>query len=258
MAVTPSFRVDDQIAIVTGSGSGMGRAFAQALAGAGADVVITELPGREALAAETAALVQAQGRRALTLSLDVTQVASIRAMVEKVVTEWGRIDILINNAGMNIRKWAVDVTEQDWDTVVDTDLRGAFFCAQLVGKHMIQRGKGGRIVNTASQVGLVGYTERVAYCAAKAGVINMTRVLAIEWARHGITVNAIAPTFVNTPLVAALLESEEVRQEVLSRIPLGRLAEPEDIVGAVLYLASPAAAMVTGHTLVVDGGWTAI
>src|SRR5512136_249147 len=258
MAVTPSFRVDDQIAIVTGSGSGMGRAFAQALAGAGADVVITELPGRESLAAETAALVQAQGRRALTLSLDVTQVASIRAMVEKVVTEWGQIDILINNAGMNIRKWAVDVTEQDWDTVVNTDLRGAFFCAQLVGKHMIQRGKGGRIINTASQVGLVGYTERVAYCAAKAGVINMTRVLAIEWAQHGITVNAIAPTFVNTPLVAALLTSEEIRQEVLNRIPLGRLAEPEDIVGAVLYLASPAAAMVTGHTLVVDGGWTAI
>jgi NAD(P)-dependent dehydrogenase (short-subunit alcohol dehydrogenase family) len=123
---------------------------------------------------------------------------------------------------------------------------------------MIQRGKGGRIISTASQVGLVGYTERVAYCASKAGVINMTRVLAIEWARHGITVNAIAPTFVNTPLVAALLEAEEVRREVLSRIPLGRLAEPEDIVGAVLYLASPAAAMVTGHTLVVDGGWTAI
>ena len=258
MAATPSFRVDDQIAIVTGSGSGMGRAFAQALAGAGADVVITELPGREALAAETAALVQAQGRRALTLSLDVTQVASIRAMVEKVVTEWGQIDILINNAGMNIRKWAVDVTEQDWDAVVNTDLRGAFFCAQSVGKAMIQRGKGGRIISTASQVGLVGYTERVAYCAAKAGVVNMTRVLAIEWARHGITVNAIAPTFVNTPLVAALLESEEVRREVLSRIPLGRLAEPEDIVGAVLYLASPAAAMVTGHTLVIDGGWTAI
>jgi 2-deoxy-D-gluconate 3-dehydrogenase len=258
MTMTPSFRVDDQIAIVTGSGSGMGRAFAQALAGAGADVVITELPGREALAAETAALVQAQGRRALTLSLDVTQVASIRAMVEKVVTEWGQIDILINNAGMNIRKWAVDVTEQDWDAVVDTDLRGAFFCAQLVGKAMIQRGKGGRIISTASQIGLVGYTERVAYCAAKAGVVNMTRVLAIEWARHRITVNAIAPTFVNTPLVAALLEAEEVRREVLSRIPLGRLAEPEDIVGAVLYLASPAAAMVTGHTLVVDGGWTAI
>ena len=119
MAVIPSFRLDNQIAIVTGSGSGMGRAFAQALAEFGADVVITELPGREALADETAALVQAQGRRALTLSLDVTQVASIRAMVEKVVTEWGQIDILINNAGMNIRQWAVDVTEQDWDTVIN-------------------------------------------------------------------------------------------------------------------------------------------
>ncbi|MBI5033706.1 MAG: glucose 1-dehydrogenase [Chloroflexi bacterium] len=258
MSAIPSFRVDDQIAIVTGSGSGMGRAFANALAGAGADVVITELPGREALAAETAAMVQAQGRRTLTLTLDVTQVASINSMVEQVVAQWGRIDILINNAGMNIRKWAVDVTEQDWDTVLDTDLRGVFFCAQLVGKHMIQRGKGGRIINTASQIGLVGYTERIAYCAAKAGVINLTRVLAIEWAQHQITVNAIAPTFVNTPLVAALLQSDQVRQEVISRIPLGRLAEPEDIVGAVLYLASPAAAMVTGHTLVIDGGWTAI
>ena len=258
MAVTPSFRLDNQIAVVTGSGSGMGRAFAQALAEYGADVVITELPGREALAAEAAALVRAQGRRALALRLDVTRIASIRAMVEKVVTEWGQIDILINNAGMNIRQWAVDVTEQDWDAVINTDLRGVFFCAQAVGKQMIQQGKGGRIINTASQIGLVGYTERVAYCAAKAGVINLTRVLAIEWARHGITVNAIAPTFVNTPLVAALLQSEEIRQEVVSRIPLGRLAEPEDIVGAVLYLASPAAAMVTGHTLVIDGGWTAI
>ncbi len=258
MTKTPSFRLDNQIALVTGSGSGMGRAFAQALAEAGADVAITELPGKEAAAAETAAMVRAAGRKALTLSLDVTQVASIQAMVERIVTEWGRIDILVNNAGMNIRKWAVDVTEADWDAVVDTDLRGAFFCAQAVGKHMIQRGGGGRIINTASQVGLVGYTERVAYCAAKAGVINLTRVLAIEWARHGITVNAIAPTFVNTPFVAALLQTPEIRQEVLSRIPMGRLAETEDIVGAVLYLASPAAAMVTGHTLVIDGGWTAI
>lgn len=258
MTVTPSFRLDDKIALVTGSGSGMGRTFAQGLAEAGADVVITELPGREAAAAETAALVRAAGRKALTLSLDVTQVASIHALVEQIVAEWGRIDILVNNAGMNIRKWAVDVTEADWDAVVNTDLRGAFFCAQAVGKHMIQRGQGGQIINTASQVGLVGYTERVAYCAAKAGVINMTRVLAIEWARHGITVNSIAPTFVNTPFVAALLQAPEIRQEVLSRIPMGRLAETEDIVGAVLYLASPAAAMVTGHTLVIDGGWTAI
>jgi 2-deoxy-D-gluconate 3-dehydrogenase len=221
-------------------------------------VVITELPGRENAAQETASQVEALGRRGMVLPLDVTQVDSIHEMIRHVLAEWDHIDILMNNAGMNIRKWAVDITEQDWDTVIDTDLRGAFFCAQSVGQHMIQRGKGGRIINTASQIGLVGYTERVAYCAAKAGVINLTRVLAIEWARHGITVNAIAPTFVNTPLVAKLLESDQVRQEVLSRIPLGRLAEPEDIVGAVVYLASPAAAMVTGHTLVIDGGWTAI
>jgi 2-deoxy-D-gluconate 3-dehydrogenase len=255
----PSFRLDGRIAIVTGAGSGMGKAFAIAFAGAGADVALTELPGKEALAEETAAQVRAAGRRALTIPLDVCRLPMIQEMVDRVVSEWGHLDILMNNAGMNIRKMAVDVTEPDWDKVLDTDLKGVFFCAQAVGKQMIRQGKGGKIINMASQIGLVAYHSRVAYCCAKAGVINLTRVLAYEWAPYKINVNAIAPTFVNTPFVEKLLQEDaELKQDVLSRIPLGRIAEPEDVTGAAVYLASSAANMVTGHTLLVDGGWTAV
>ena len=141
---------------------------------------------------------------------------------------------------------------------MDTDLKGVMFCSQAVGRHMIQRGKGGKIINMASQIGLVGYYQRISYCAAKAGVVNLTRVLALEWAPHNIKVNAIAPTFVRTPLVDALLQDESIREEVISRIPLGRVAEPEDVAGTAVFLASPASDFITGHTLLVDGGWTAI
>lgn len=255
----PSFRLDGRVALVTGAGSGMGKAFANAFAQAGADVALTELPGKEELAEATAAEVRAAGRRALVIPLDVCRLPMIQTMVDRVVDEWGQIDIAVNNAGMNVRKMAVDVTEDDWDRVLDTDLKGVFFCAQAVGKHMIARGKGGKIVNMASQIGLVAYHSRIAYCCAKAGVINMTRVLAYEWAKYKINVNAVAPTFVNTPFVAKLLQEDtELRQDVISRIPLGRVAEPEDVVGAVVYLAGPASDMVTGHTLLVDGGWTAV
>lgn len=254
----PVFRIDEQIAIVTGAGRGMGRMFAVALAAAGADVVVTELPGREADAEETAVEIRELGRRALVTSLDVTQTDSIQAMVKQVVDEWARIDILVNNAGINIRQFALDVTEDSWDSIEYVNQRGVFFCSKAVGQHMIERGGGGKIINIASQMGLVGDRERVVYCATKAAVINMTRVLAIEWASHGVNVNAVAPTYVRTPLVENLIQDKAIHDDIVRRIPLGRMAEPVDVAGAVVFLASPAAAFITGHTLVVDGGWTAV
>lgn len=253
-----SFRLDGRIAIVTGAGSGLGQAFATALAQAGADVVITELPGKEAAAEETARAVRAARRRALTVPLDVTALATIQSLVERVLDERDRIDILVNNAGINIPRLALEISEEDWDRVLDIDLKGVFFCAEAVARHMVARGGGGKIVNIASQMGLVGYLYRAHYCAAKAGVVNLTRALAFEWAQYGITVNAVAPTFVRTPLTAPMFEDRTFYDDVLSRIPLGRLALPSDVVGAVVFLASPASDFITGHTLTVDGGWTAV
>ena len=254
----PTFRLDGRVAIVTGAGRGLGLAFSIALAHAGADVVVTELPGRESDAEETAAEVRAAGRRALVISLDVTQVSSIKAMVKQVVDEWGRIDILVNNAGINIRQFAVDVTEDAWEQIVNVNQKGVFFCSQAVGQHMIARGQGGKIINVASQLGLVGDQQRAVYCATKAAVVNLTRVLALEWAPHAINVNAVAPTYVRTPMVEALVQDKDVHESILRRIPLGRMAEPEEIAGAVVFLASPASDFVTGHTLAVDGGWTVV
>jgi 2-deoxy-D-gluconate 3-dehydrogenase len=254
----PSMRVDGKIALVTGAGSGLGQAMAVGLAQNGADVALTELPGREAAAAETVALVEATGRRAKAWPLDVTRLPTIEAVVTGAVEHFGRLDILVNNAGINIPRLALDVKEEDWDRVLDINLKGAFFTAQAAARIAMLPQGGGKIINIASQNGVIGFHHRAAYCASKAGLVNLTRVLALEWAQYRINVNAVGPTFIDTPLTRPMFEDSAFRAEVLSRIPLGRIGRPEDVVGAVVFLASPSADLVTGHTLLVDGGWTAV
>lgn len=250
----PDFSLAGEKAIVTGSSKGIGRGIALALAHAGADVAVTS---RDAARVEPVAQeIRQMGRAALSLALDVMDVASIDRMVAQVRDRFGRIDILVNNAGINIPEAAVEVTESHWDAVLDTNLKGLFFCAQRVGRVMLEQGRG-KIVNVASQMGLVGGRLRAAYCASKGGVVQLTKVLAIEWSRHGVNVNAVAPTFIRTPLTAPMFEDEAFRQEVLSNIPLGRIGEVEDVMGSVVFLASSAADLITGETLLVDGGWVA-
>jgi 2-deoxy-D-gluconate 3-dehydrogenase len=254
----PSFRVDDQIALVTGSGRGIGEAIALGLAAHGAHLVITDLPDRlEPAQAVAETIRRDHGRRALVLPLDVTDLNSINATVAATVEHYGRLDILVNNAGINIPKFALEVTEEDWDRVLDIDLKGVFFCCQAAGRQMVAQRRG-KIINIASQMGVVGYQRRAAYCSAKAGVVNLTRVLAFEWAQYGIRVNSIGPTFIETALSASFWQDAAFKADVLSRIPLGYIGKPEDVVGAAIYLAAPASDLVTGHCLLVDGGWTAV
>lgn len=254
----PSFDLSGKVALVTGTGSGLGRAIAVGLAQSGADVAATELPDKLDSARDTVRELEKLGRRGFAVSLDVTRLPGITGMIDAVLDHFGRIDVLVNNAGINIPRLAVDVTEADWDRVMAVDLKGVFFTAQAAAKRAFIPQGGGKIVNIASQMGAVGYTYRSAYCAAKAGVVNLTRVLAFEWAKHQINVNAVGPTFIDTPLTRPMFEDKEFYQDVLRRIPLGRLGTPEDVVGAVAYLSSPAANLVTGHFLLVDGGWTAV
>ena len=255
--VLPSMRLDGKVAIVTGAGSGIGSAVAVAFAEAGADCVPTELPGRMANLDAVCEAIRGNGRVALPLPLRLPDTSSIETLVAKTVEEMGRVDILVNNAGVNIPRDALEVTEEDWDRVLDVNLKGLFFVSQRVAQEMITTG-GGRIVNMTSQNGVIGYYKRAAYCSSKAGVVNLTRVLAIEWAQHGINVNAVGPTFILTPLTQSTFDDPTLREDLLKRIPLGRVGHPEDVVGAVVFLASPAADLITGHTLLVDGGWTAL
>jgi NAD(P)-dependent dehydrogenase (short-subunit alcohol dehydrogenase family) len=245
-----SFRLDGKVALVTGASRGLGAGIADALKEAGATVVGTS---REQGSAEQVA----ERLDSVPIAMDVSDVASVRASVDHVASELGRLDILVNNAGLNIPQGIFDVDEASWDAVVDTNLKGTFFATQAAARHMADRGEGGRIINVASQAGVVGIEERSAYGASKGGTVLLTKVLAIELAEHGVTVNAVAPTFIATELTRATLEDPAWRERILSRIPLGRVGEVEDVAAATVYLASPAAAMVTGHTLLVDGGWTA-
>lgn len=249
-----NFDLSGKVAVVTGGSRGIGRAAALALAEAGCNVVISarHSEGLEDVAHEITAL----GRRVLAVRADMTKVDDIYRMVDQTATVFGRVDILVNNAGINIPKPALEVTEEDWDRVSDTNLKGVFFCAQAVGRVMVGQNRG-KIINIASQMAFVGYYKRAAYCASKGGVVQLTKALAIEWASHSINVNAVAPTFIETPLTAPMFADEAFREEVIRRIPMGRVGRPEDVTGAVLYLASESSDLVTGHTILVDGGWVA-
>ena len=249
-----SFSIEGQVALVTGATGGIGADLAAALGEAGARVGVAGRRG-----ARTDAVVErirAAGGEAAPIELDLTDRASIDAAVNQVVTTFGRIDTLVNNAGLGTNHDAIDATEAEWDELFAVNVRGLFFACQSAARHMLPQGSG-RIVNMASQAGLVGIRRHAAYSASKSAVIGLTRVLALEWSPHGVTVNAIAPTWVYTPGTAERLDDPTFLASVLERIPAGRVATTSDVAAAVLYLASPAAGMVTGSVLTVDGGWTA-
>src|SRR5918997_198660 len=221
--MSPSFRLDGKVAMVTGASRGLGAGIADTLKEAGATVVGTS---RKQDSVEQVA----ERLGSVPVAMDVSNVASVRAGVDRVASEFGRLDVLVNNAGLNIPQGVFEVDEESWDAVLDTNLKGAFFAAQAAARRMVAGQEGGRIVNVASQAGVVGIEERSAYGASKAGVVLLTKVLAIELAQHEITVNAVAPTFIATELTRTTLEDPEWRERILSRIPLGRVGEVEDVV----------------------------
>jgi 2-deoxy-D-gluconate 3-dehydrogenase len=249
------FRLDGKAALVTGAAGGFGTAISIALARQGADVALSDRPGVSL--DETAAKVAAHGHRVAKLAIDICDLGQIRSGVAAAERELGRIDILVNNAGINRPAAGLEVTEENWDAVFDTNVKGQFFVAQAVARPMIARGWG-RIIFLSSQSGIVAIAGQPVYCASKAAVILLAKTLAVEWAKHGVTVNAVAPTFVETGLTRARLANAAFRKSVIDRIPAGRLAMPEDVAAAVAYLASEEAGMVTGTVLSVDGGWTAV
>jgi NAD(P)-dependent dehydrogenase (short-subunit alcohol dehydrogenase family) len=248
------FDIEGKVVIVTGADFGIGRGVALMLAEAGATVVPTVL--EEASLDDLRSEAEAAGLVVHPVQLDVSDVGAIQHVVGSIVAEHGRIDVLFNNAGLGFGHPALAVTESDWDQMMAVNLRGLFFMSQAVAHVMIDQGAG-RIINQSSQGGLVGLPEAAVYCASKGGVNTLTKQLALEWAPHGLTVNAIAPTFVETPGTRPILEDPERRADVLSRIPLGHVATIDDVAAAVIYLASDAGRMITGTILSVDGGWTA-
>lgn len=253
----PSMDVKGKIAIITGSGQGLGRWMALGLAHAGADIVVSEI--NPDTGKSTAEEVKSMGRRSLFIETDVARVDSIQAMVDRVVREWGGIDILVNNAGVNIRKKVEEVTPEEFDRVAAINLRGAYFCAQAAGKVMIQQ-RQGKIINIASAAGLLvrpGIPNSV-YATTKAGIIMFTKALAAEWSPYNINVNALAPGYFATPLTAPRLKDPQSRQSIMDSTPLKRVGQAEDIIGPLVFLASDAAAFITGVCLSVDGGRTVL
>ena len=245
------FDLTGQVAIVTGTSRGLGQYFARALAKAGADLVLTSRTRESLVSFESE--IRALGRRAVSLELDVRNQESIEKMAAEAEAAFGQIHILVNNAGCNIRKPAVDVTWEDWNTILDTNLRGSFFVAQAVAKRMIPKGYG-RIVNIGSVTCVAGYAGLAPYGASRGGVRQMTMSLADDWGKHGITVNCLAPGWFHTEQTKVLYQNQEWVDYLVDRIPMKRPGEPNDLDGAVVFLASESSRYVTGQTLLVDGG----
>lgn len=241
-------------AFVTGASQGIGAAIALALARDGFDVAVSST--RPEKLSEVVSGIVAAGARAVSVALDVRAPEIIEQAMAQVVTACGRLDVLVNNAGIPLRKPALEVTPAEWEAVLDVNLKGTFFMSQQMGRHLVESGRPGCIVSVASTHGLVALAQRSAYGIAKTAIIHMTRMLAIEWAEHGIRVNAVAPGRVDTPSRAGSLAEPGYRDAALARIPLRRFGAAEEVAGAVSYLASPAAAYITGQTLVLDGGLT--
>lgn len=250
----PSFDLNGQIALVTAAGRGLGHAFALALAHAGADIALglRDVTTGDDLAGE----IEAMGRRVLPLQMDMTSMDQIRSAIIRASDHFGRLDILINNAGIAPPSLAENYTEADYDLTLAINLKGTFFASQAAGRIMIRQNYG-RIINIGSQAGFIALPTESVYCMTKAAISHLTRCLAIEWGKYNITVNAVAPTFVRTPGNAEVLSDPVFRADVIERIAaLHRIGEPMEVAGAVVFLASPAASLITGTTILIDGGWT--
>jgi NAD(P)-dependent dehydrogenase (short-subunit alcohol dehydrogenase family) len=255
MKALPRFDLQGKVALVTAAARGLGRAIALALAEAGADVALglRDVSSDSGVTAEIAA----RGRRALPLQMDMTDLQQIRDAIDQTVQNFGRLDILVNNAGIAPDNLAENVTEKDFDQTIAINLKGTFFACQAASKIMIRQNSG-CIINMGSQAGLAALPTESVYCMTKAGISHLTKCLAVEWGKYNINVNAVAPTFIHTPGTEPSLADPAFRQDVVDRIAaLHRIGEPIEVAGAVVFLASPAASLITGHTLVIDGGWTA-
>ena len=250
----PSFDLSGRVALVTASARGLGRASALALSHAGADVALGLR--RKESGAELVKEIEAMGRRALALQMDMEHLDQIRSAIAEAHAHFGRIDILVNNAGVSPESFAVDVPDKDFDYMVRVNLKGTFFASQAVGRLMIER-RSGRIINMSSQAGVIALPGEPIYCMTKAAINHLTRCLAVEWGPYNVTVNAIAPTFIETDGTRAALSGPNFERDILANIALGRVGQPVEVAGAVVFLASPAASLITGATLLVDGGWSA-
>jgi NAD(P)-dependent dehydrogenase (short-subunit alcohol dehydrogenase family) len=250
----PSFELEGKTAVVTGAGRGIGRALAIGLAEAGADVAL--IARTESDLKDTAAEIIGLGRKALVLPADVTKREQVHKAIVEMQAQWGKVDILVNNAGMNIRSKALEATDEEWKTIMDTNLKSAFMMSQEAGVIMKEQPTGGKIINIASVAGQVALRTGVVYAATKAALMQMTKVLAMEWGQYGINVNAIGPWYFKTPLTDTLLSDEEYVRDILSVTPLKRIGELPELVGPVVFLSSEAGNYVTGQTLFVDGGMT--